>query len=91
MSYDELERREEIEHADHCWHVRELLRERATSTKWSKRAMAIALAALAAGAGALASAVAGRYGRLPDPLPPASHSERLFEDRADPPRGQHAP
>lgn len=91
MSYDELERREEIEASCHCWHCRELLRERMQSSKWSKRAMGIALAALAAGAGALASSIASRYGRLQDAPPALNHQELYAPQRADPPPGQHAP
>jgi hypothetical protein len=91
VSYEELERREEIEATCHCWHCRELLRERMQSSKWSKRAMGIALAALAAGAGALASTIAARFGRLPDSPPPPNHAEIYAPQRVEPPQGQHAP
>lgn len=95
MSYDELERREEIEHADHCWHVRELLRERAVqrrSVKGLKAGVAAAVLASCSALGAmLVQRMASRWSVTPA-APVTNPAEVMGADRVQrPPAGQHAP
>lgn len=84
MSYDDwLEKREQIEHPDHCPHLREILSERAQERKRYARLVALVVMFGGAAAAPLGKMIVDSMRRVPDPPPPIVSGQRTAVDRVD--------